>query len=250
MRILLINGNTSPATTEKGAAEARRIAGPDVEIVPVTADFGAGLILTRADNVLAAHAMMVALAKHHKGCDAVVIAVSTDTGLGALREISPIPVVGMTEAALLTACMMGGKFGMIVFDRRAEPVFREVVASHGLTDRMAALKVIDMTVADFADPTRIADLTVAAAKSLASEHGADSVIVTGGTMAGVAHKLQEQIPVPLIDGISCAVLHAITLARLAFPKPSIGSFVAQPIERPKGLDPELVEFIGRASNRE
>ncbi|MGE0239134.1 MAG: aspartate/glutamate racemase family protein [Parvibaculaceae bacterium] len=244
MRILLINGNTSPATTEKVAAEARRVAGPDIEITAATAEFGAGLIRTRADNVLAAHAVLAALARHHRGCDAAVLAVSTDTGLSALREIAPFPVVGMTEAALLTACLMGGKFGMIVFDRRAEAVFREVVEGHGFAGRMAGLRTLEMTVAEFQDPALVAERTLAAAKSLVRETAADSVIVTGGTMAGVAHKLQKDVPVPLIDGISCAVLSAASLVRLALPKPRAGSFVPEPFQKPKGVDPALVDLLG------
>src|SRR4051794_17986293 len=137
MRILLVNGNTSAAITERIASEARRVASSSTEINAVTADFGARLIISRTDSAIAAHAVISAIAQHCPNADAAVIAVSTDTGLHAARELAPIPVVGMTEASLLTACMLGGRFGLIVFDQRALPVFRELVAMHGQSERMA-----------------------------------------------------------------------------------------------------------------
>lgn len=249
MRILLINANTSAVVTSRIASEAARIAGDDLDIKAVTADFGASLILSRTDNLIAAHAALTALARHHRDCDAVVLAVSTDAGLGALREISPVPVVGMTEASLLTACMVGGRFGLIVFDSRAVPVFRELVGHYGLQDRLACIEAINMTMEDFDDPERIKHRILAAADRLITDHAADSVVITGATMAGVAHSLQAVVKVPLIDGISSAVLQAATLIRLALPKPAAGSFVPQPMRDPKGIDEALSALLGGADRR-
>jgi Asp/Glu/hydantoin racemase len=248
MRILLINANTSDATTEKVAKEAGRIAGNDFEVKAVTAEFGPGLILTRSDNLIAAHAALSALAKHHHNCAAVVLAVSTDTGLGALREASPIPVVGMTEASLLTACLVGGRFGLIVFDTRAVPVFRELVSYYGLAQRMAAIEPVEMKVDDFAFPERVKQQTLEAVERLVHNHVVDSVVVTGATTVGLARALQSFSPVPLIDGISSAVLHATTLAKLAFPKPTVGSYASQRMRAVKGLDEALLSLIGPTSD--
>ncbi len=42
-------------------------------------------------------------ARHAEEVDAVILAVSYDTALYAAREMLDIPVVGMTEAAMLTS---------------------------------------------------------------------------------------------------------------------------------------------------
>ena len=52
MKILLINANTTPAVTERIAGEARRIAAPGTEVLPVTSTFGAPIIGTRAEMAL------------------------------------------------------------------------------------------------------------------------------------------------------------------------------------------------------
>src|SRR3954452_271399 len=131
MRILVLNANTTAFVTETAAAEGGRVASPGTEIVPVTADFGAAIIATRTENAIAEYAAVTLAARHAAGCDAVVIAVSYDTGLRALREVLPIPVVGMTEAMLLTACMLGGRIGFISFGQRVQQAYRELVDSYG-----------------------------------------------------------------------------------------------------------------------
>ena len=92
MRILVLNANTTDFVTQTAAAEARRVASPGTEIVPATADFGAAIVATRSEHAIAEHAAVVLAARHAPGCDAVVIAVSYDTGLKALREMLDIPV--------------------------------------------------------------------------------------------------------------------------------------------------------------
>lgn len=243
MRLLLINANTSSEISRRVAEEAGRIAGAHTEIHTVTANFGASLIRTRSDNVIAAHAALAALARSPVPYDAAVLAVSTDTGLAALREASPVPVVGMTEAALLTACMLGSRFGLIVFDTRAMPVFRETVAMHGLLDRLAGIHTVAMTVADFRQPDRVREEILSGINNLVRHSGAECIIVTGATMAGIARSLQAESPVPLLDGISCAVLQAESLARLRLPKPRTGSLERQRPEELTGVDPALADLL-------
>jgi allantoin racemase len=132
MRILIVNANTSALVTEKLEAEARTVASPGTEIVAVTGTFGARVIASRAENAIAEHSAIALVSQYAGDCDAVVIGVSYDTGLRGARELLPIPVVGMTEAGLLTACMLGGRIGMITFERRLLPLYQEVVAGYAL----------------------------------------------------------------------------------------------------------------------
>jgi allantoin racemase len=127
MRLLVVNANTSEIVTEKVAAQARASASPGTEIVAVT-----GVIGTRAEHAIGEHSTVALVAEHATGCDAVVIAVSYDTGLRAARELLSVPVVGMTEAGLLTACMLGGRIGIVTFGQRVRPLYDELVAGYGL----------------------------------------------------------------------------------------------------------------------
>ena len=137
MRILVVNSNTSAVVTEKVLAEARVAAAPGDEIVAVTGTFGARVIGTRAEHAIAEHSTVALVARHAGECDAAVIAVSYDTGLRAARELLPVPIVGMTEAGLLTACMLGGRIGVVTFGRRVLPLYQELAAAYGLASRIA-----------------------------------------------------------------------------------------------------------------
>ncbi len=229
MKLLVVNANTSPQVTDLVVQEARRAASPGTEIISATGRFGARIISTRAENAIAQHALVDLVAEHHVGCDAVLIGVSYDTGLAAARELLPIPVVGMTEAALHTACFLGGRFGMITFDRRSEAAYREIVASYGLSQRLGALRSIQANPADmYRDPSIVETKVIEAATMLVEQDNVDVIIISGAAMAGMPRRVQQRLPVPAIDGVNCGTRLAEMLAAMKLPKPRAGSYAAVP----------------------
>jgi allantoin racemase len=143
MRLLIANANTTEAITRLCAEAARAAAGPGTEIIPATPRFGPAVIASRAENIIAGHALLSLLAEHAGQVDAVVLAVSHDTALEAARQVMPCPVVGMTEAACFMACLVGGRFGLVTFG--GTETYRERIAQHGLSGRCASLLGLDAT---------------------------------------------------------------------------------------------------------
>lgn len=227
MRLLVVNANTSQLVTDKVAAQARASAAAGTEVRCVTGSFGARVIGTRAEHAIGEHSTLALVSRHAGDCDAVLIAVSYDTGLRAARELLPIPVVGMTEAGLLTACMLGGKVGVIVFGRRVLPMYQELVAGYGLASRIAGWRVLESS-APYAQATHDElDREIAAtARDLVEHEMAETILLTGAVMAGVPARVQPQVPVPVIDCIACGVRQAELLAALKLPKPTTGSYAA------------------------
>lgn len=246
MRILLVNSNTSEVVTEKVAAAARAAASPGTEVMPVTGTFGARVIATRSEHAIAEHSTIALVSRHAAACDAVVIAVSYDTGLRGARELFDIPIIGMTEAGLLTACMLGGRIGLVVFGRRVLPMYQEVVAGYGLAGRVAGWRVIESAAAYArgAHPELDRQL-VAAANDLVERDFAETVILTGAVMAGVPARLQPDVPVPLVDGLVCGVRQAELVATLRFPKPRAGSYASPGNRELVDVDPAIARaFAG------
>jgi allantoin racemase len=240
MKILIVNGNTSEAVTRSIQAEALRVASPDTEIVAVTGNFGARIIGSRFEAAIAEHAVLDAIARNGEGMDGVLVAVSLDTALGAAREILDVPVVGMTEAALLTACMLGGKIGLVVFDQRLAPVYEALVGQYGLTDRLARTRIIDVAPAAVSDQRDAVEAQVArASEKLALEDGAEVVIVVGAVAAGMRHRLQDRVPVPIVDGVSSGILQAELLVRLNPMNPRVGSYATPDVGELTGLGDAL-----------
>jgi len=240
MRLLLLNPNTSGFVTERVAAQARKCAQPGTEIVAVGGAFGARVITTRTEQAIAEHATLDALARHADGCDAVVLAISYDTALRAAREMLPIPVVGITEAALLTACMLGTRTGVVMFGRRVLPLYQEIATLHGQSARIAGWRALesDAPYGD-GDQTDVDQLVLDAVADLVARDGCEVVVLAGAVMAGVPPRLQARATVPLLEGVSCAVAQAEMLVRLGCPKARTGSLAALPARELVGVSPEL-----------
>ena len=240
MRIRVANANTTEAITETCVAAARAVAAAGTVIVGATPAFGPAVISTRAENAIAGHGLLALLAEHAGQVDAAILAVSHDTALEAARQMMPCPVVGMTEAACLTACLTGGRFGVLTLGQ-AGP-YEELVARHGLAARCAEVRGVAATPQDMLrDPEGVAALVLAEARAMAAR--CDSLVLAGAVLAGMDRRLQADCPVPLLDGIACAVKLAEMLVALGLPKPREGSY-APPRDRVGlGLSPALAALL-------
>ena len=132
MRLLLANPNTTKAMTERVAIVARAAASPGTEIVAVTGKVGVPYIATRAEAAVAGRTTLELMAEHAGGCDAAIVAAFGDPGLGGARELMSVPVIGLAEAAMLTACMLGRRFAIVTFAAALAPWYRECVEYNGL----------------------------------------------------------------------------------------------------------------------
>ena len=244
MKILLINPNISESVTALIEAEARRAASPGTTLTAVTATFGVAYIETRFEALVGGYAAACLAGEHAAGHDAVIVAAFGDPGLPALREAVPVPVVGMTESALATACLLGARFSIVAISRRIVGWYRVTVHACGLSDRLAGFRFID---APLSDPGRVQADHEAALERLCrqavDEDGADVVILAGAPLAGLARGIRDRIPVPLVDGVSSAVRHAESMSALRGPAPRAGSFAPPPVKPNRGLPPAIERLL-------
>ena len=138
MRILVLNPNTSSDITARLAAAAKqaRLKGP--LSATATATRGVPYIATRAEAQIGGAIALEMLAELHRDYDAAIIAAFGDPGLFGARELFDIPVVGMAEASMLTACMLGRRFAIVTFARALGPWYQECVDMHGMNGRAPA----------------------------------------------------------------------------------------------------------------
>jgi Asp/Glu/hydantoin racemase len=241
LRILLINPNTTESVTALVANHASAIAGGAATFVPVTGRFGANYISSRASAAIAAHAALDALAEHVAGCDAVYLACFGDPGLAALREISPVPVIGMAEASCREACNRGRRFAIVTGGALWGPMLTEFVAWLGLADRLAVVRTIAPTGDRIArDPDAALAQLAAACTACATEDGADVVILGGAALAGVAARIQPSVPIPVLCSVEAGTRAAIAAAsqtkRRAPSPPALDSI---------GLGADLASLLGQ-----
>ncbi|MBU2964100.1 aspartate/glutamate racemase family protein [Amphritea sp. 2_MG-2023] len=246
MRILIVNPNISISVTELIEAEARRAALATTELTVKTAELGVAYIETRAEAAVGAYATLNQLAEHYEGHDAAIVAAFGDPGLAAAREMLPIPVVGLTESSLMSAAQLGGRIGIIAISQRIKAWYEETVVQYGMGSRLCTIRCLDESLSDIAtvqqdQEERLIQLCHQAVK----EDRADVLIIAGAPLAGLARNVVDQISVPIVDGVSCAVKQAELLAMLAARKASSGSYAQPPSKLCQGLSPALSALIGR-----
>jgi allantoin racemase len=225
MRLLLINPNTTAAITDRVVEVARAAVTPDTELVGITGRFGARYIASRSAYAVAGHAALDAWANADPAHDAVVLACFGDPGLDGLRELSPKPVVGLAEASIHAACLLGRRFAIVTGGERWVAMLEEFVAARGLASKLAGVLAVPQTGAAIAEEPEAALQGLAACCNDAVDRlGADVVILGGAGLAGLADRLSERVAVPLVDCVVAGVLEAQTLAALQVIKATTGSF--------------------------
>ena len=120
----------------------------------------------------------------------------------------------------------------------------ECAKEHGLDGRMVSARALPVPVPDITRAKQdLADDLIAQCMLAVEEDDAEVIVLGGGPIAGLAHQIAPKIPVPIIDGISCAVKLAESLVALNLKSPEQGSF-AQPEAKPSyGLSPDLSAMI-------
>ncbi|MEH6836316.1 MULTISPECIES: aspartate/glutamate racemase family protein [Falsihalocynthiibacter] len=209
MRLLVVNPNTSEEVTQAYVAKARRIAPAGVEIQGVTGRFGARIVTTEAENLIAAHSALALIAEHARGFDGVILAISFDTAKLAASELLPMPVVGITEAALTEASADGRAFGAIIFGASSRPLYSRLIAGYGISPLAWDCVEFD-SAADYFNASRRDDVIFAAVDRLARA-GAEAVVILGAAVVGVADRLAPRATIPLFDG---AVAVALCVSRV------------------------------------
>lgn len=244
MKILLINPNTTEALTDLLSASARSVLPPDATLDSVTAATGVPYISTRTEALIGGLSVLEILAERHQDYDAAIIAAFGDPGLGSARELFDIPVVGLAEAGMLTACMLGGRFSIVTFAQALGPWYRECVDWHGLSGRCAGIRMLDGGFRSISDvQAEKADLLVDLALRAVEEDNADVIVLAGAPLSGLGPLVRSRIPVPVVDCAQAAIRQATTLAALQPVGARRGSF-ARPAQKPSvGLNKALATRI-------
>lgn len=240
-RVLVVNPNTSPEVTAAFVAAAQSRAPDKLHLHGVTGQFGARIVSTEPDNLIAGHAVLDLIATHAGGYDAVILAISFDTGLAAAQALLPVPVVAITQASLTAAAAHSGNIGVVIFGTVSRGLYDETVARCGI--RPVGVRSVEISSArDYTTAAAKDHAVVEACESLASD-GAEAVVICGAAVAGIAARLQPRVAPRLFDGTEAV---PACLAALHKPAPSPQS-PPRPITGTTGLSPALTALLSRGT---
>ena len=229
MRILFINPNTSQSFTTKIQTIAKKYASPRTEIRAINPDSGPRSIESVYDELLSSPGTLKA-ALNNLDFDGFVIACYSDhPTVYALREITDKPVLGIAEASMFVACMLGHKFSVVTTNREWEPLLWDAVRHYGMAERCASVRSTGMPVLalESAKPEETYQMILNASRRAIEEDGAEVICLGCAGMAGLDKKLEAELCIPVVDGVVAALklmeglvgygLH--TSKRLAYSQP-------------------------------
>lgn len=208
MKILIINPNTSEPFNRKLEETANLYALDSTEVTIISPKSGPKTIEGVFDETLSIPGTMEAFREYEKDYDAFILACYSDPlAVYAIREVSIKPILGIAEASIYTACMLGSQFSIITTNDRWKPLLQEAVHKYGVAPKCASVRTTGMHVAALENQKEgnVEDLIEAEAEAAVKEDGAEVICLGCAGMSGLDKKLQQKLGVPVLDGVVCAL---------------------------------------------
>ena len=173
--------------------------------------------------------------KCRKGLNA--LACFSDPGIDAAKEISDIPVVGIEEATLHVASMLGNKFTILTTLKERVAAKENEVEEVGLTSKLASVRPLEMTVAETdEDPERAQERILEVAEKAVEEDGAEVFALGCAGMAGYAEPVEEKLGAKVLDPSSVALKVTESIVDAGLNQSEVGLFAKPPEKEFKGYD--------------
>ncbi len=249
---LVINPNTTQSMTDDIGESAAKVFKPPWDFHAVQPPGGTPSIESTFEGELAAIAMLAVL-KEYPAIDGVVIACFGEHGLFGLREILPVPVVGIAEASFLTACMLGAKFGVMLGGDNDVACIENLIWMYGLEKRHAGSWAMDMQVLEMNVDFGKTLQTLAEGAGNVIKMGAEVILLGCAGLGPYQAALQERLRMPVIDPVEagCRQLHALVEMGLMTSRSGMfmGPGAKQFTNLTSILEPGLAEWLGKKAER-
>ena len=210
MRILIVNPNTSRATNGRIRAIAAPLVRESDELEVLSAPSGIELIESVAQSVATIPAVLSVVDERHAQVDAIIIAAFSDPGLSDARQAASCPVFGISESAMKTAARIADRFAIVTLNAELRDAIAANAVAYGYAEQLTGVRILPWSVATVsADPSSYRKAFAEACAQAVAEDGAGAVIIGGGPLSGIADAIAGDLPVPVLDGVRCAVEMAL-----------------------------------------
>ena len=204
MKILVINPNSSPAMTADIDRCAKAFANGEFQVDTVLTPGAPPYIDTYQDAALACPGMMQIVRENEEAYDAFVVACHCDPNLDVLKEMTDRLVVGIGEASMKMATMLGHRFSVISVGSRSTPIKEEVIRRYRLEGCAGPVRAPEDGLAS----CREEELFLDAAKKAIEEDMAEVIVLGCAGMCGLDKTMEKALGVPVLDGVTCALILA------------------------------------------
>jgi len=212
MKILVINPNTSKRMTEEIRKTAEMVKNPGTELIVTCPKKGPESLESYYEESIATMESLNIIESMQERIDAVVLACYGDPGLYAMKEILKVPVVGIAEASMVMATILGQKFSILVALDKSVSMMENLVLRHGFKDRLSSIRSVEMPVLDLEAKPEETTKKLTEAGKRAIQDGAETIILGCAGLTGFDLKLQKELGIPVIDPVKAGVKLAEALS--------------------------------------
>lgn len=233
MHLRIINPNTTREMTDLIGRSARVVAAPGTLVDAVQPTMGPASIESHYEEALAVPGLLEQIALGEaEGVDAYVVACFGDPGLDAARELARGPVIGIAQAAMHAASLVGRRFAVVTTLGRTTARARELVDRYGFRDACVAVRACEVPVlAIDGARTRLVD----ECRRAVQQDGADVVVLGCAGMAELCAVIADEVGVPVVDGVAAGTVLAQSVVALGLRPAATGEYAPPPAKQMTGL---------------
>ena len=218
IRILLINPNATASMTATCLSSLESTIPSGVVVAGFTAPYPSPSAIEGAlDGVLSAAACIRAIAPVAFEYDAFLVACfSKHPLIDALREEVLGPVIGIMEASLYAARMLGGRLGIVTTGSRSAVMCQDTIRAYGLEGHSVGVKATGLGVLELESKPKeeVLGLMGEAANELKKD-GADCIALGCAGMTEMKKRCEDVVgeEVRILDGVGLGVQFLVGLVR-------------------------------------
>lgn len=222
IKILLINPNGTASMTFACLRSLEGTLPPYCTVTGFTSPHPTpSAIEGHLDGVLSAAAAIRAVIPIAQDYDAFLVACfSAHPLINALREELSVPVIGIMEASLYAARMLGGRLGVVATGARSKTMHEDAIRYYGLEGYSVGCETTGLGVLELEQLPRekVLGLVGDAARRLVEEKGADCITLGCAGMTEMRMKCEQVVRsdeglAQVIDGVGVGVQFLISLVR-------------------------------------
>ena len=148
----------------------------------------------------------------------MLVACFGDSGVLALREICPVPVIGLAQESLLVAAQQG-KFAVVTGGKAWGPMLQRFARANQLDRQLVGIHTVELTGAQIAEAPDSAMASLVSAGQAAADEGAQCIVLGGAALTGLAGRLQVLLSLPVLDNVHLGAEAAARAAHALTPHP-------------------------------
>jgi allantoin racemase len=164
---------------------------PDTAITLVNLDGGPPALETAGDIKASADAIARRMTTGRAGdCDAILVDCVYDPAVDAVRDATGLPTFGPTRLTLPLVAAVARRFSIVSRTERLAALLADLATQYGHGAGLASVRTLGLSYEEGKDPARFEAAMCAALRRVASEDGAEAVMLGSTTMA-VSEAMRE-----------------------------------------------------------